>query len=279
MVVSTINVFLATFSGLGLPPTISLPVNSATTIAELWKLLSHRLPQPHNRLVITTNSDKELSSSSAAPLFSLLSSEHDTFIPLRLWIPLGGGKGGFGSQLRAAGGRMSSRRKKNQGENNSSNRNLDGRRLRTVAEAKALAEYLAVKPDMERKEKEARRKRWEEVVELAEKREEEIKNGSKSRIDGRWVEDKDDAGERAREAVVAAMMSGRYYDNLSTKPGETLLGSSAQPDEGNEINEIVSNEPDSRDTHSTNAPTSSRSFIDFDEDEYFMSDDDDVQEA
>lgn len=43
-----------------------------------------------------------------------------------------GGKGGFGSQLRAAGGRMSSQRT----DNKDSCRDLDGRRLSTVKEAK-----------------------------------------------------------------------------------------------------------------------------------------------
>ena len=54
---------------------------------------------------------------------------------------------------------MSSKRKRNQGENDGSSRNLDGRRIRTVNEAKALAEYLAVKPEMDRRQKEERRRR------------------------------------------------------------------------------------------------------------------------
>ena len=99
---------------------------------------------------------------------------------------------------------MSSRRKKNQGDSNSSNRNLDGRRLRTITEAKALAEYLALKPEMEKKEREARRKRWEQVVQLAERGEYDIRNGSKGRVD-KWLEDKEEVEERTREAVSLAM--------------------------------------------------------------------------
>ena len=98
-----------------------------------------------------------------------------------------------------------SSRKSNAENNTGSNRNLDGRRLRTVNEAKALAEYLALKPEMDRKKKEEQRKRWEQVVELAEKREEELKSGSKGRVDGKWVEEKEEAGERTREAVRRAM--------------------------------------------------------------------------
>jgi hypothetical protein len=48
-----------------------------------------------------------------------------------LYPRLLGGKGGFGSQLRAAGGRMSSRKT----GNNASCRDLNGRRLSTVKEA------------------------------------------------------------------------------------------------------------------------------------------------
>lgn len=104
---------------------------------------------------------------------------------------------------------MSSRKKRAQGEQNSSNRNLDGRRLRTVNEAKALAEYLTVKPEMEKKEKEERRKRWEQVVEASERREEEIKSGNgKARIDGKWLEEKEEAESKTREAIAAAMQSG-----------------------------------------------------------------------
>ena len=109
---------------------------------------------------------------------------------------------------------MSSKRKTNQGDNNGSSRNLDGRRLRTVTEAKALAEYLALKPDMEKKEKEARRKRWQQVVEMAERREEEVRNGGAGKIKGQWFEDKEEAGDRTREAVAVALRLGNYSDKL-----------------------------------------------------------------
>jgi len=174
---------------------------------------------------------------------------------------------------------MSSRRKKNQGENNSSNRNLDGRRLRTVAEAKALAEYLALKPEMEKKEKEARRKRWEQVVQLAEKREDEIRNGSKGRVDGKWMEDREEAGERAREAVKAAMNSGDYHDNLRHTSSGNSGGASAESSEGSEDDNME--EPSSSSSKMASTPkstatsaTPARSYYGFDEDDEFMSEDD-----
>lgn len=279
MAQKTVTILLTSFPGLGLPSTLSVPVLASIPITELRQRLSSHLPQLESRLILTTTSNREILSSQA-PVSSLLSSEHDSFLPLRLSVPLCGGKGGFGSQLRAAGGRMSSRRKNNQGDNNNSNRNLDGRRLRTVNEAKALAEYLALKPDMEKKEKEVRRKRWEQVVELAKRREEEIRNGSKGKVDGKWVEDKEEAGERAREAVLTAMKSGNYDDNLRVSAGGT--SDLSFPNNGHESRDDTRDEPEHIRTGSAPkpeiTPVSTRSFFGFDEDDDFMSDGEDEQD-
>ena len=175
---------------------------------------------------------------------------------------------------------MSSRRKKNQGENNGSNRNLDGRRLRTINEAKALAEYLALKPEMEKKEKDARRKRWEQVVELAERREEEVRSGSKGRVDGKWVEDKEEVAERTREAVLAAMKSGDYTDNFgmasgeSSEEGSAAAGDSSEGD--SEGSEPASSKAMTPPSASKSSETSGRKFFGFDDDEEFMSDEDEA---
>jgi len=175
---------------------------------------------------------------------------------------------------------MSSRRKKNQGENNGSNRNLDGRRLRTVNEAKALAEYLALKPEMEKKEKDARRKRWEQVVELAERREEEVRSGSKGRVDGKWVEDKEEVAERTREAVLAAMKSGSYTDNFITTSSESSALSSAAAGDSSEGDSEGAEQSSSKATTppstSKSSETPGRSFFGFDEEEEFMSDEDEA---
>ncbi|KAL8902003.1 MAG: hypothetical protein Q9192_000216 [Flavoplaca navasiana] len=275
MALSTINVLLSTFSGLGLPQTLSIPVPYSISTAELRSVLLNRLPHSHHRFIFTTTSNKELLASSTAPLAALLSSEDDTVIPVRLSIPICGGKGGFGSQLRAAGGRMSSRKKKNQGDENSSNRNLDGRRLRTVAEAKALAEYLALKPEMEKKEKEARRKRWEQVVELAERREADIKNNTKGRVDGKWVEDRDEASERTRDAVLAAMKTGEYHDISSLSPegsSEEDSSISGRIDESEEQKRLNALGPKSSATKKRHS--ASRSFFGFDDEDESTDEDD-----
>lgn len=175
---------------------------------------------------------------------------------------------------------MSSRRKKNQGENNGSNRNLDGRRLRTINEAKALAEYLALKPEMDKKEKDARRKRWEQVVEVAERREEELRNGSKGRVDGKWVEDKEEVAERTREAVLAAMKSGDYTDKLA---GSSPSEESEQSFSKSGSSEDDMQHPSSRETTPGSSSKSGEphgpSLFGFDEeDDEFMSDEDQISE-
>ncbi|OBT69670.1 hypothetical protein VE03_00775 [Pseudogymnoascus sp. 23342-1-I1] len=280
MAPTTINVLLTSFPGLNLPKTLVLPIPSTTSVAELCYQLAERIPPFNDRLILTTASNKQLELNSCEQISSLVSSDSDAFLSLRLSARLCGGKGGFGSQLRAAGGRMSSKKKRNQGENNGSSRNLDGRRLRTVTEAKALAEYLAIKPDMEKKEKEQRRKRWEQVVELAEKREEEIKSGSKGKVDGKWVEDKEEAGERTREAVQAAIRSGDYRDNLLSRPKLSTSNSSSEDDMGTgsslttDVDSKMSTPPSGSDQRKQFAG----SFFGFDEDDDFMSDDESEDE-
>ena len=122
---------------------------------------------------------------------------------------------------------MSSRKKRTaDAQTNGSNRNLDGRRLRTITEAKNLATYLATKPEMDRREKEERRKRWEAVVEAAERREEEIRSGKKGKgLTEEWVVEKDEVGEGVRDAVRRAMMGGAGKERDADGGGGGASGS------------------------------------------------------
>ncbi|KAH7040385.1 telomere stability and silencing-domain-containing protein [Microdochium trichocladiopsis] len=285
-----INVFVTTFPGLGLPSTLTFPVSSHATTNDIHACIEDKLPFSEARYILTTISNKQLVPGVQRPVSSLCSQEDD-FISLRLSLPLCGGKGGFGSQLRAAGGRMSSRKKKNQGDENGSSRNLDGRRIRTVTEAKALAEYLAIKPEMEAKEKEKRRERWQQIVDAAEQKEHEIKNSSRGRLDGKWVEDKEEVGERTREAVLAAMKAGHYKDNLlgtshgSATSDETGDDSEMEDEEDAEEAQQAAGSSSSSKANSppqTTAPAArpqNRVFAGFDEDDEFMSSSDEEEEG
>ncbi|KFA66612.1 hypothetical protein S40285_03037 [Stachybotrys chlorohalonatus IBT 40285] len=279
MAVKTLNVLVSTFQGLGLPSTLILPVPASTSVTSLREHISERLPGGESRLILTTVSNKQLPVTSDIPISTYLSTAGNDVLSLRLSVPLCGGKGGFGSQLRAAGGRMSSRKKKRNQDEHASSRNLDGRRLRTVTEAKALAEYLAIKPEMDKKEKEKRRERWQQVLDMTEQKEAEIKNGGKGRLDGKWVDDKEESNERTRDAVLAAMKSGSYKDNLlSTSQGSASTEQSkdqlASDEEGKSSSSEVTPPP-----AQNNGKGKVRTFFGFDEDDEFMSSDEDEAEA
>lgn len=149
---------------------------------------------------------------------------------------------------------MSSRKKK-QGDVNGSSRNLDGRRLRTVTEAKVLAEYLAIKPEMEQREKEERRKKWEDIVASTERKQEELQNSrGTARLDGKWVEDKEEAENKTREAIEKMLMAQR--DSSEEEEDE------AQP------------------TASSSKPVQQRAMFGWDdEDDEFMSDSEEEDEV
>jgi hypothetical protein len=229
-----INVLLTTFPGLGLPSTLSLPIPASSTVGDVEKRISERLPATASNLNLTTTSNKILSTRRSDPITSLLDSPEDSILPLRLSAGLCGGKGGFGAQLRAAGGRMSSRKKRN--ENTNSNRDINGRRLRTNAEAKALAEYLALKPGMDAKEKEERRKRYQDIIASTEAKADELENRRPGRLDGKWVEAKEEASEKTREAVIAAMKAGDIKDLLRESDAS---GSGSDETEGSESDEAA----------------------------------------
>lgn len=128
------SVLISTFSPF---PTLALSVPSETSFSELYEVLAERYP---SLPLHSAAADLVLSPTSgpipeaSVSLASLLEDEADnhSLVSLRLVPRLRGGKGGFGSQLRAAGGRMSSQKT----SNNDSCRDLSGRRLSTIKEAK-----------------------------------------------------------------------------------------------------------------------------------------------
>ncbi|KAK5119345.1 hypothetical protein LTR85_007701 [Meristemomyces frigidus] len=271
----TVNILLTSFAGLGLPRTLSLPVTASTPIKELVHTILDRLPRIDHRLIITTTSNKQLLLADDAPVSSLLTTPADTFLPLRLSARLCGGKGGFGSQLRAAGGRMSSRKNRQNQENvNGSNRNLDGRRLRTVDEAKKLAEYLAIKPEMAKREKEERKKRWEDVVAAAERREAEIKSGksgvNQGRLNAEYVDSKELAEEKTREAVLKAMREGMLgVERTGSVSSADVEGEESEEDDERDIS------ASSEEAKPTAQDADGKTFFGWDEDE---DDDEDEEE-
>ncbi|KIM40604.1 hypothetical protein M413DRAFT_446033 [Hebeloma cylindrosporum] len=143
-------------------PTLTISVPESTEIQGLFPLIHERYPafplSLASSLVFSTHSGHV---PPAQSLVSELKSGYssDGLVTLRLSPRLLGGKGGFGSQLRAAGGRMSSQKT----NNNDSCRDLTGRRLSTIKEAKKLADYIESEPQRLAAKAEAQRTKLENL--------------------------------------------------------------------------------------------------------------------
>lgn len=82
-------------------------------------------------------------------------------------LRLRGGKGGFGSNLRAQGSKMASKRRQGTRE---ACRDLAGRRISTLNQAKLISDYLARKPELERRREQQIREKMVKTIERAERR-------------------------------------------------------------------------------------------------------------
>lgn len=201
-----INLMLTSYQGLGLEPTSNFVISRQTTWHDFFEIVKARIKDRRIDLCFTSLSNRTIQPSS--DLIATTVENDQVFSCLRLSARLRGGKGGFGSQLRAAGGRMSSRKKKaDNSEARSSNRNLDGRRIRTVHQAKVLVEYLANLPAAEQTAKQEQRQKWEHILSTASKAENENKDSSKGRLNESWIDDRDDSEAKVRDAMVFALQT------------------------------------------------------------------------
>ena len=94
-----------------------------------------------------------------------LSKCSDTVFQVKLKLP--GGKGGFGSQLRAQGNKMSSKKRAG---NYESCRTLNGQRIRAQKQAKLIEEYLAKEPERLSKREQEIREKMQKYLEAPDKK-------------------------------------------------------------------------------------------------------------
>lgn len=115
--------------------TLTLALPPSTELGNLLDLLLHKYPTLPAGANLRLAPISRPCAGPATQLSELIEEEGncgDELVSFRLYAPVLGGKGGFGSQLRAAGGRMSSQKT----SNNDSCRDLSGRRLSTLKQAK-----------------------------------------------------------------------------------------------------------------------------------------------
>ncbi|KAM5544593.1 hypothetical protein V8D89_001491 [Ganoderma adspersum] len=206
-------------------PTLALSAPSNASFADLYDLLADRYPS----LPLHSNTADLVLSSASGPIpgahaliSTLLHDEHDLphpLITLRLVPRLRGGKGGFGSQLRAAGGRMSSQKT----SNNDSCRDLSGRRLSTIKEAKKLAEYIESEPLRKKAQQEAQRAKLEALERKlgisADGPSSDPLAGKKHRLeDNEYIEQSREIVDNVKSAVSVAMLKKKKKAKTAHSP-------------------------------------------------------------
>jgi len=212
-------------------PTLSLSAPSDAPFSTLYDLLAHRYPELPSDLLLTPHRG---CAPSPDTLLSSLQDDTDapSFVSLRLVPRLRGGKGGFGSQLRAAGGRMSSQKT----SNNDSCRDLSGRRLSTIKEAKKLAEYIESEPQRKKAQQEAQRAKLEAlekklgIVHSADgsSTPAEPLAGKKHRLDDtEYLEQSREIVDNVKNAVSVAMLKKRKKAKSSESPPAAVKDKSA----------------------------------------------------
>ncbi|GAA99643.1 uncharacterized protein L969DRAFT_94092 [Mixia osmundae IAM 14324] len=196
-----LNVIVAAPAPFG---TLCLPIDDDVTSGELAVQLSALCPIDQQYL--STVSGQSLAQ---ANISLSACANGSSSLRVRLAVRLPGGKGGFGSQLRAAGGRMNSGKK----SSNDACRDLNGRRLSTIKEAKKLQTYLQEAPQREAAQAEQARKKLEELQKEIERLESDVDGSSKKRRfdDSEYTEKSREIVDNVRGAVAAAMLKRKKH--------------------------------------------------------------------
>lgn len=135
-------------------------------------------------------------------------------LDFRMNTRLCGGKGGFGSMLRAQGGRMSKRKKKKQQEDNHDNwRTVDGQRVRDLNKAKSLAEHLETSQANKKAHLEKKRAKLEKIL-----------NGSSGPSvnpegNSEWLEETETLVSDVKESVEKVFKSPNSSSESISQPG------------------------------------------------------------
>lgn len=152
----TVSVCLHTCTSSKAP--IYLQLSGQVTSADIMGALCQAWPGVASHLYLTTRAGRLF-----APSMCLNDIKTTPFTDIETRVSCLGGKGGFGNMLRAQGGRMSARGKH---ESQDSYRDLEGRRLGSINEAKLLAEYIAKAPERQAALDEAQKRKYAKLEKM-----------------------------------------------------------------------------------------------------------------
>lgn len=207
------QLFVSLVGGLPSLP-LSFPSSGGTlSLARLHDAVSTATGCPPSDLRILTLGGRSLPEDGIA-----LSAGGHTFLSATL--RLRGGKGGFGSMLRAQGGRMASQKT----TNFEACRDLSGRRLKTVNEAKKLADYLEKEPERQKARDERIRQKIEKGLQPPEPKKHRFN-------DPKFFEETEEMGEDVSSAVMHVLKQSNTSAGASSSSASRRSSSSSSPEE------------------------------------------------
>ncbi|VVT54633.1 uncharacterized protein SAPINGB_P004173 [Magnusiomyces paraingens] len=148
-----------------------------------------------------------------------------TLVRVRINVRLRGGKGGFGTMLKAQGGKMSKRRRHKGTGSGSGNgpdptlndnfKTLDGRRYKSFRQAKELAAYLDLRDKKRQEAVAAKKEKAQEKI----KRADNINASRRALVDPDFQDDVESATAAIKESTLAAVSTHQpEADNKTPSP-------------------------------------------------------------
>ncbi|KAI9254365.1 telomere stability and silencing-domain-containing protein [Helicostylum pulchrum] len=199
---------------------ICLPINQNNNTTELLKQqLCSITSIPVQDQVLCTMGGKILTSDDTFDL-------DGSVLQFNMSARLLGGKGGFGSMLRAQGGRMNAQKT----TNFEACRDLQGRRIRTVNDAKKLQEELDAVPEREAEKREKLKRKIEDAL----KEREPVKHLFD---DNKFLEDREEIVENVKSAVSDAVKRQKVTHKPVATTSASLFDDDLSSDEDEEDDE------------------------------------------
>ncbi|PVG04249.1 hypothetical protein CPB86DRAFT_778511 [Serendipita vermifera] len=208
----TVSVLVSAFAPFG---NFHLQINKDATIGDVFDELATREPLLHQIAGLRfTPTSQPLAS--VETTLSQLCNDDQSLVSFRLIPSVRGGKGGFGSQLRAAGGRMSSKKT----SNNDSCRDLSGRKLSTVKEAKKLATYLESESERKKAALEAQKAKLESLErQIGTSKDAPAHAGMKRRLDDTdFLEQSQELVNNVKASVTQGLLKKRKKTTMDPPP-------------------------------------------------------------
>ncbi|KAG1455463.1 hypothetical protein G6F46_008126 [Rhizopus delemar] len=199
---------------------ICLPIEEKTCTA-------HQLKQKIAQLTFIPVDQQVLSTVGGIALHDeqYLQVENNTLY-FNLSARLLGGKGGFGSMLRAQGGRMNAQKT----TNFEACRDLQGRRIRTVNEAKRMQEELEAIPEREAEKREKLKRKIEEALKEREPRKHLFD-------DNKFLEESEEMVEGVKSAVGQAIKRQKVVHKPVASTSNSLFDDEVSSEEEDDEDE------------------------------------------